>query len=129
MPAAAPRYRGETEPIDPVAGHIPTARNAPTDGNLGAGRPVPRRRRAGRPVPGARRRRLGRAGRHVVRQRRLGCFISLAMRVAGLPDPILYPGSYSDWSRSGMPVAIGPEPGDAPRGPEPEDAPPDARGR
>ena len=40
------------------------------------------------------------------------CFNSLAMRVAGLPDPILYPGSYSDWSRSGMPVAIGPEPGD-----------------
>ncbi len=36
---------------------------------------------------------------------------SLAMRVAGLPDPILYVGSYSDWSRSGYPVATGSEPG------------------
>ena len=33
------------------------------------------------------------------------------MRVAGLPDPILYPGSYSDWSRTGLPVAIGEAPG------------------
>jgi thiosulfate/3-mercaptopyruvate sulfurtransferase len=39
---------------------------------------------------------------------------SLAMRLAGLPDPILYVGSYSDWSRSGEPVATGPEPGDPP---------------
>ena len=39
---------------------------------------------------------------------------SLAMRVAGLPDPILYVGSYSDWSRSGEPVATGPEPGEPP---------------
>ena len=37
---------------------------------------------------------------------------ALAMRVAGLPDPILYVGSYSDWSRSGEPVATGPEPGE-----------------
>ncbi len=44
------------------------------------------------------------------------CFTSLAMRVAGLPDPILYPGSYSDWSRAGLPVAIGPEPGEPPAG-------------
>ena len=35
----------------------------------------------------------------------------LATRVAGLPDPILYVGSYSDWSRSGYPVSVGPEPG------------------
>jgi thiosulfate/3-mercaptopyruvate sulfurtransferase len=42
------------------------------------------------------------------------CFNSLAMRVAGLPDPLLYPGSYSDWTRSGMPIAVGPDPGQVP---------------
>jgi 3-mercaptopyruvate sulfurtransferase SseA len=36
------------------------------------------------------------------------------MRLAGLPDPILYVGSYSDWSRSGEPVVTGPEPGEPP---------------
>ena len=39
---------------------------------------------------------------------------ALALRAAGLPDPILYVGSYSDWSRSGEPVASGPEPGEPP---------------
>ena len=39
---------------------------------------------------------------------------ALAMRVAGLPDPILYPGSYSDWTQSGLPVATGDEPGEPP---------------
>jgi thiosulfate/3-mercaptopyruvate sulfurtransferase len=42
------------------------------------------------------------------------CHTALAMRIAGLPDPVLYPGSYSDWSRAGEPVAIGPEPGGPP---------------
>ena len=39
---------------------------------------------------------------------------ALAMRVAGLPDPILYVGSFSDWSTAGYPVATGPDPGDPP---------------
>jgi 3-mercaptopyruvate sulfurtransferase SseA len=34
------------------------------------------------------------------------------MRVAGLPDPTLYEGSFSDWSRSGMPVVVGDVPGE-----------------
>jgi thiosulfate/3-mercaptopyruvate sulfurtransferase len=120
-----PRYRGETEPIDPVPGHIPTARNAPTDGNL---RPDGRLKAPGELA--ARFRELGAAGSDgpVVTSCGSGvsaCFNSLAMRVAGLPDPILYPGSYSDWSRNGMPIAVGPEPGVAP-GVEPGAAPPTA---
>ena len=109
----APRYRGETEPIDPVAGHIPTARNAPVDGNLADGR-----------FRGAaelydRFRELGAdgSGGPVVTSCGSGTSAlhhAIAMRLAGLPDPILYVGSYSDWSRSGEPVATGPEPGDPP---------------
>jgi thiosulfate/3-mercaptopyruvate sulfurtransferase len=111
---AAPRYRGEVEPIDPVAGHIPTARSAPTDRYVGAD---------GRLLPAADLlavfESLGATGDDgpVVTSCGSGVtanFATVAMRVAGLPDPILYPGSYSDWSRSGMPVATGPEPGDRP---------------
>jgi thiosulfate/3-mercaptopyruvate sulfurtransferase len=42
------------------------------------------------------------------------CHHALAMRAAGLPDPLLYPGSYSDWTQRGLPVATGPDPGDPP---------------
>ena len=110
------RYRGEIEPIDPVPGHIPTARSAPTDGDLG-----PDGRLLGAGELAARFRALGADGSAgpVVSSCGSGvsaCFNNLAMRVAGLPDPILYPGSYSDWSRAGLPVAVGPEPGDRPDG-------------
>jgi len=111
---AAPRYRGETEPIDPVAGHIPTAISAPTDGNLGPdGRFLPPDELA------ARFRGLGAdpSAAEVVTSCGSGtsaCHHSLAMRVAGMADPLLYVGSYSDWSRAGEPVATGPEPGRLP---------------
>jgi thiosulfate/3-mercaptopyruvate sulfurtransferase len=111
---AGPRYRGETEPIDPAAGHIPTARSAPIDGSLeGPG---------GRFLPpdalAQRFRNLGaEAGADVVTYCGSGVsatHTSLAMRVAGLPDPILYGGSWSEWSTAGEPVATGPEPGAPP---------------
>lgn len=115
---AAARYRGETEPVDPVAGHIPTAISAPFDTNLDVN---------GRMLgPGALRARFAElgieggdaaAGRPVVTSCGSGTSAThhnLAMRIAGLPDPILYVGSYSDWSRSGEPVATGAEPGEPP---------------
>ncbi|HET9613284.1 MAG TPA: sulfurtransferase [Candidatus Limnocylindrales bacterium] len=110
---AAERYRGETEPIDPVAGHIPTARSAPIDGNLAepAGAFLPA------PALAARFAALAADGSDGPVVTSCGSGVSalhhsLAMRIAGLPDPILYVGSYSDWSRSGEPVATGAEPGD-----------------
>lgn len=109
--ARAPeRYRGEVEPVDPAAGHIPTALNAPTAGNLDAtGR--------FRPADELRRRfaAAGEGDREVVTSCGSGttaCHNALAMRLAGLPDPILYVGSFSDWSTAGMPVATGAEPGE-----------------
>lgn len=122
---AAPRYRGETEPIDPVAGHIPTAVNIPIDGNLvdvgGGGRfRAPDELAARFRDHGA----DGSAGPVVTS---CGSGVSalhhaLALRRAGLPDPILYVGSYSDWSRSGEPVETGPGPGDLPSAERPATA-------
>jgi thiosulfate/3-mercaptopyruvate sulfurtransferase len=129
LDARAPeRYRGEVEPVDPVAGHIPTAVSAPTTTFLGAdGRflaPDALRGRlaalgaageaGGAEQPGGS---VGSVARPVVVACGSGvnaCQLALAMRVAGLPDPLLYPGSYSDWSRAGMPIATGDVPGESP---------------
>lgn len=118
----APRYRGETEPIDPVAGHIPTARSRPVAENLDAdGRflsPETLREAFSRDTGAT-------DMRAVVTSCGSGtsaCHHALAMRVAGLPDPLLYVGSWSDWSAAGYPVAVGEAPGEAPGsqpGPEP----------
>ena len=108
--ARAPeRYRGEVEPIDPRAGHIPSAVNAPAktflaeDGRFLEPAALAEQIRSVAPE-----------GRSVVVSCGSGvtaCHTALALRVAGRPDAILYPGSFSDWSRTELPIAVGPEPG------------------
>ena len=93
-----------------MPGHIPSAVNAPAKLALGPdGRFLPPSLAADRL------RSVAPDDRPVVASCGSGvtaCHTAFAMRLAGLPDPLLYPGSYSDWSRSGMPIATGEEPGD-----------------
>ncbi len=109
---APERYRGDEEPIDPVAGHIPTALSAPLDMNLAEdGRFLPPEALA------ERYRELGADADQVVAYCGSGvnaCHTILATAVAGLPEPMLYAGSWSDWSTAGLAVATGPDPGAAP---------------
>jgi len=94
---AAERYRGETEPIDPVAGHIPGARNRLYKNNLdGEGR--------FKSAEALRSEFLGLLGDtradQIVHQCGSGvsaCHNMLAMEIAGLPGSRLYPGSWSEW--------------------------------
>lgn len=106
---AGERYRGETEPVDPKAGHIPGARSAPAGGNLGAdGRfRTPEELRARYEGLGA-----GGASEVVVYcgSGVSACHDLLALELAGLPGARLYPGSWSEWSsRPDAPVATGEE--------------------
>jgi thiosulfate/3-mercaptopyruvate sulfurtransferase len=94
---AAERYAGSTEPIDPVAGHIPGAVNQPFSLNLDPeGRFLP--------APELKRRwqvRLGCAQpRNVAAMCGSGvtaCHNLLGLEVAGLPGAKLYAGSWSEW--------------------------------
>ena len=89
-----------------MPGHIPTAVNRPSGGNLGPD---------GRFLDAtALRARFEELGDEVVSYCGSGvtaCHNALAIRIAGLPDPLVYAGSYSDWTRAGRPVATGAEPG------------------
>ena len=106
---AGERYRGEIEPIDPVAGHIPGAVSAPTAENV---------TKTGRFLPAAelaeRFKALG-ATEGVEVGVYCGSGISaahevLALAVAGIPAA-LYVGSWSQWSADAhRPVAVGPDP-------------------
>lgn len=96
---AAPRYRGEVEPIDSVAGHIPGAVNRfhtdnLTRGGLFASPEVLREQFMqllnGVPPDHA----IVYCGSGVT-----SCFHLLAMEMAGLKGARLYPGSWSEWIR------------------------------
>lgn len=107
LDARAPeRYRGEVEPIDPVAGHIPGAISAPTLGNVGVdGRFLP---------PELLRERFAEVGATDAAE--VGAYCGsgvtaahelLALAVAGVPAA-LYVGSWSNWiARADRPIETG----------------------
>jgi thiosulfate/3-mercaptopyruvate sulfurtransferase len=100
LDARAPeRYRGEQEPVDALAGHVPEAVNHPWKTNLDAG---------GLFLPGERLRArfaelLGETPPervvHMCGSGVTACHNLLAMEIAGLSGSRLYPGSWSEWIR------------------------------
>ena len=104
---AGERYRGEAEPIDPKAGHIPGARNLPYADILGPDGRLKSRDELRRQFDA-----LGLSGGAVFY---CGSGVTatlemLAMEVAGLTNARLYAGSWSDWSNRDLPVATGEHP-------------------
>ena len=103
---AADRFAGQNETIDPVAGHVPGARNHPFAHNLDAqGRflpPASLRERwletlQGQPSSNA----IAMCGSGVT-----ACHNLLALEISGLPGAALYAGSWSEWIRdAARPVA------------------------
>ena len=105
---AAARYRGDMEPLDPQAGHIPGALNRPFTDNLGADgkfKPADVLKAEFEAIL------AGRDPATVVHHCGSGVTATpniLAMRLAGLGKTGLYAGSWSEWSSTpGLPVAIG----------------------
>ena len=105
---AAARYRGEVEPLDPIAGHIPGALNRPFSENLNADgffKTAQQLRREFEQLL------AGRDPSSVVHH--CGSGVSavpnlLAMDIAGLGPSALYAGSWSEWSNTpGLPCAQG----------------------
>jgi thiosulfate/3-mercaptopyruvate sulfurtransferase len=117
---AAPRYRGETEPVDPRAGHIPGARNAPATELSGAdGRwlpaPVLAQRLAELGVHGGERGSAGGGAGAYCGSGVNAAALVLAVEHAGLRPPErpigLYVGSWSNWSADPQrPAATGAAP-------------------
>jgi thiosulfate/3-mercaptopyruvate sulfurtransferase len=105
-----PRYEGEPDALDPRAGHIPGARSLPCRDNLGPdGRLLAvHELRARLAAVG-----VGPGGPEVISSCGSGvtaCHTLLVLERAGLPAGRLYPGSWSEWSRSDRPAVVGPDP-------------------
>jgi thiosulfate/3-mercaptopyruvate sulfurtransferase len=99
LDARAPeRFRGDVEPIDPVAGHVPGARNHPFALNVVDGRLAP---------PEQLRERFAASQDGVPDERTIvmcgsgvtACHLLLALESAGKRGARLYPGSWSEWIR------------------------------
>lgn len=110
--ARAPqRFRGEPNPLDPVAGHIPGARNRYFADNLMEGRfkPADLLAEAFAPLLPAS------PDREIILQCGSGvtaCHNALALEIAGIRGAKLYPGSWSEWiADPDRPVARGDDPG------------------
>jgi len=101
-----PRFRGEEEPIDPVAGHIPGAVNLPFAENLSEGRFKPPSQLRDQyaallgDIPPARV--VVHCGSGVT-----ACHTLLALESAGLSGASLYTGSWSEWCRNDLPRGAG----------------------
>jgi thiosulfate/3-mercaptopyruvate sulfurtransferase len=102
---AAERYRGETEPVDPRAGHVPGAVSAPTTDNLA---PDGRFRSAAELAERFRAIGVDAAAPVAVY---CGSGVTAAHELAALAiagvDATLYPGSWSQWSNLDLPVETG----------------------
>lgn len=99
------RFRGESEPVDARPGHIPGAINVPTAGNLVNGRflaPHRLRRRYESAHIADAESAIIHCGSGVT-----ACHDILAMELAGLPRPLLYVGSWSEWAATDRPAEVG----------------------
>ena len=109
---SADRFAGQNETLDPVAGHIPGARNHPFMSNLDAERrflpPRVLRERWSKTLADA-------SADRVVTMCGSGvtaCHDLLALQIAGFSGARLYPGSWSEWIRDARrPIATGSESG------------------
>ncbi|WP_210487054.1 sulfurtransferase [Rufibacter aurantiacus] len=103
------RYLGESEPIDPVAGHIPGAVNVPLTGNLGPD--------GGFLSPTELQEKYKAVIKDVAQENIIvhcgsgvtACHTLLALESAGITRAKLYVGSWSEWCRNNRPIAVGEE--------------------